>query len=113
MPDLRSLEERIAEVIREEAQHESVKVCCGDFENCRIPCTPRADHWKEKAKASYVPQPGLHPHKPADPHHSQLPPSSDVLPKGYFIFTVALLAVFVFGATFSTGFVIAWSIACH
>lgn len=58
MPDLRSLEERIAKVIREEAEHESVKVCCGDFENCRIPCTPRADYWKEKAKAPYVPQPG-------------------------------------------------------
>jgi len=102
MPDLRSLEERIAEVIREEAAHESVKVCCGDFENCRIPCTPRADHWKEKAKAPYVPQPGLQPGTPGprtgtepkpEPHFARMLWHFDAFALGVLI--VNLIVVFL------------------
>jgi len=52
MPDLRSLEERIAEVVRDELERESVKVCCQDFEHCTTPCTVRANYWKAVAETA-------------------------------------------------------------
>jgi hypothetical protein len=49
MPDMRSLEERLAEIVRDEIESEALKVCCQDFEHCHTPCNVRADHWKEAA----------------------------------------------------------------
>lgn len=28
---------------------DDVRCCCGNFSNCRLPCTPRADHWQRQA----------------------------------------------------------------
>lgn len=100
MPDLRSLEERIAELVREELEHDRVKVCCQDFEHCTKPCTPRADHWEAEAekafddakywKAAYIsaisvngPSPAVEPdtpwpHAPSGPLPSQKAPSSQL-----------------------------------
>lgn len=30
---------------------DGARVCCGRFDTCGQPCTPRADHWREQATA--------------------------------------------------------------
>ena len=114
MPDLRSLEERVAELVREELDNESVRICCQDFEHCRTPCTVRADYWKERAQEPHVAPPAVR--KPSEPPPSQVPPSSltwSMRSKDPALFTLYSLAVFTLGLATVLVAIAAWSVACR
>jgi hypothetical protein len=109
MPDLRSLEERIAELVREELDNENVRVCCNEFEYCRTPCTVRADYWKGVAQGLRVAPPAVR--KPSEPQPSQLPPSS--LPKDPKLFALFALAALTLSLSAILAAIAAWSVICR